>query len=382
VKELLWQSRSEPAGTAPLPENGFAEPQEAEPSQSPDLRAFIQKLEDAGRLLRVKETVDSKLGIGRWSRSRHKPLLFEKIMGYGGQEIFTNGLADPTCIRLALGFDALTPWKELIEDTRKRLEETVHPRMVRTGPLLDNVIPASVIDLLQFPVPQWSDFDTGRYLGTWHLNISKDPDTGQRTAGVYRMQLLGAKRATISAAKASDLARHVEHAEARGIELPVAVAIGAPEAMVIAASAACPAEMDEFDLAGALQAKPVELLRCGGLEVPANAEIVIEGFIHPGVRVEDGPYLDYSGRSNTNPKAFLFEATRLMHRSHPIFRGCASGKAGAEDHQMFSFLAQLGLLDFHGSKMNQRFQNLFWRRRAFRTAQWIGRMGSDPQKRK
>ena len=184
MKELLWQSRSEPAGTAPLPENGFAEPQEAEPSQSPDLRAFIQKLEDAGRLLRVKETVDSKLGIGRWSRSRHKPLLFEKIMGYGGQEIFTNGLADPTCIRLALGFDALTPWKELIEDTRKRLEETVHPRMVRTGPLLDNVIPASVIDLLQFPVPQWSDFDTGRYLGTWHLNISKDPATGQRTAGV------------------------------------------------------------------------------------------------------------------------------------------------------------------------------------------------------
>jgi len=382
MKELLWQSKSELAGPEPSQVNGFAPPEEEKLSKSPDLRAFIQKLEDAGRLLRVKETVDWKLGIGRWSRSRHKPLLFEKIKGYAGQRILTNGLVDPTCIRLALGFEIGIPWKEVIADCTYRLDSPVHPKMVRTGPILDNVVPASVLDLLQFPVPQWSDYDTGRYLGTWHLNISKDPDTGQRNAGIYRMQLLGAKRATISASRGSHLARHVENAEARGIELPVAVAIGAPEAMAIAAAAACPPEMDEFDLAGALQKQAVELIRCGGLEVPAHAEIVIEGLIHPGVRVEDGPYLDYSGRPNTNPKAFLFEATRLLHRSQPIFRGCASGKAGAEDHQLFAFLAQLNLLNLHASKMNQTLQNFFWRRRAFRTAQWVGRMGSNSEKRK
>jgi len=382
MKELLWQSKSEPPGPDLRPVNGFAPPEDEEPCKSPDLRAFIQKLEDAGRLLRVKETVDWKLGIGRWSRARRKPLLFEKIKSYPGQQVLTNGLVDLTCLRLALGFEAATPWKEVIAEARERMETAVHPRMVRIGPVLDNVVPASVLDLLQFPVPQWSDYDTCRYLGTWHLNISKDPETGQRNAGVYRMQLLGAKRATISASKGSDLARHVVNAEARGTELPVAVAIGAPEAMVIAAGAACPAGIDEFELAGALQQKAVELIRCGNLEVPANAEIVVEGFIHPGVRVEDGPYLDYDGRPNTNPKAFLFEATRLMHRSQPIFRGCATGRPGAEDHQLFAFLAQLNLLDFHGSRIKQRFQNFFWRRRAFRTAQMVGRMGSEPHRRK
>jgi 3-polyprenyl-4-hydroxybenzoate decarboxylase len=81
--------------------NGFAEPQKTKsPAKSPDLRAFIQKLEDAGRLLRVKETVDWKLGIGRWSRARRKPLLFEKIKGYPGQQILTNGLVDLTCLQI------------------------------------------------------------------------------------------------------------------------------------------------------------------------------------------------------------------------------------------------------------------------------------------
>jgi hypothetical protein len=64
-----------------------------------------------------------------------------------------------------------------------------------------------------------------------------------------------------------------------------------------------------------------------------------------------------------------------MHRSQPIFRGCATARAGAEDHQLFAFLAQLNLLDFHGSKIKQRFQNFFWRRRAFRTAQMDGKNG-------
>lgn len=372
MKELLWQSKSEASVGEPEPPAWYEEPLQPEPSRSLDLRAFIKVLEDAKRLTRVRETVDWKLGIGRWARARRRPLLFEKVTGYAGQRVFTNGLADPGCIGMALGFEAGTPYAEVIADARKRVKAPVKPTMVRTGPVMENVVPASMLDLLQFPVPQWSKYDAGRYVGTWHLNVSKDPETGQRNAGVYRMLLLGAKRATISASKGSDLARHVAKAEEKGTELPVAVAIGAPEATVIAAGAACPAGMDEFELAGALQQKAVELIECGHLEVPAYSEIVVEGFIHPGVRVEDGPYLDRYGRPDTNPKAFLFEATRLMHRNDPIFRGSASGRAGAEDHQLFAFLAQLRLVDFHGSRMKQKVQNFLWRRRAFGLLQMVG----------
>lgn len=380
MKELLWRSHTEPGGPEAPAFAAFDPRTLLEPSGAPDLRAFIDTLERAGRLFRVKERVDWKFGVGRWTRARHKPLLFENIKGYPGQCVFTNGLVDTNCIGLALGFEAGTPAARVIAQTRKRLKMPVAPKMKMMGPVMENVVPASAIDLFQFAVPKWSEYDGGRYIGTWHLNISKDPESGRRNAGVYRMQLLGPKRATISASAGSDLARHVAKAEARGRELPVAVAIGAPEAMVIAAAAACPARMDEFELAGALQQKAVELMECGHLEVPAYAEIVIEGFIHPNVRVEDGPYLEYHGRPEVNPKAFLFEATRLMHRDDPIFRGSAIGMPGAEDHQLFAFLAQLKLVDFHGSRLQQKVQNFLWKRRAFSTVQFVARIGSDFRK--
>jgi UbiD family decarboxylase len=302
-------------------------------------------------------------------------LLFENIKGYAGYRVFTNGLIAATGIATALGFDPRTPVAELVVAAKKRLKEPIAPKRVGNGPVMENVLPASVIDLFEFPVPQWSKYDGGRYLGTWHLNISRDPETGARNAGVYRMQLLGPKRATISAAPNSDLGRHAAKAEAKKQELPVAVVIGAPEATVIA-GAACPKGMDEFELAGALEQRPVELMECGHLEVPARAEIVIEGFVIPGERVQDGPYLEYYGRPSINSRAFLFEATRVMHRDKPIFRGAAIGKPGAEDHQLFAFLAQLGLVNFHGSRLRQIAQNYLWKRRSFEAVQKVGRLGN------
>jgi UbiD family decarboxylase len=360
VKELLWGTKSEPEdGDEPehvaLPAyDPFAKP---EPSGSLDLRGFIELLTDAGSLTRVKERVDWQLGIGRWTRSRRKPLLFENVKDYPEHRVFTNGFLDQRKFALALGFHPELPLPRVIVQARKRVQTAIEPKMVQTGPVLENVVPSSMIDLLQFPVPQWSEYDRGRYIGTWHLNVSKDPETGKRSAGMYRMKVLGPKRATINASKRTDLARHLAKAEAKKMELPMAVVIGAPEATVIAAEAACPAQMDEYGLAGALQQKPVELIECGHLEVPAYAEIVIEGFVHPETRVEDGPYIEH-GKPKTNPKAFLFEATRVMHRDNPIFRGSASSKEGAEDEQLQEFLAQLRLTHAPGSLFRQMVQSL------------------------
>jgi len=364
MKELLWGSRPpdmEGAEPAPPPfafgtYDPFAPP---EPSAALDLRGFIHILSKARYLTHVRERVDWKTGVARWTRSRPKPLLFENVKDYPDQRVFTNGLANPTCIGLALGFDGGHPIARVIADARKRLRDLIAPKMVPTGPVIENVVPESMIDFLQFPVPQWHERDSARCLGTWHLNVSRDPESGQRSVGMYRMTAAGPRQATLHVPRRSDLARHIARAEAKKTELPMAVAIGAPEATVIAARAICPHGLDAFDLAGALQQKAVELIQCGHSEAPAYSEIVIEGFVDPQARTDDRPLFDYNGKSRSHTKAYRFEATRLMHRDEPIFRGSALGKPGAEDYQVHAFLEELRLRNANGSKLWQFVHSLF-----------------------
>lgn len=341
-----------------------------------DLRAFIQRLSECGRLLRVDTPTDWSLEIGSVTRAARQPVLFENIQGYPGQRLLANGLCDRSGIALALGLDSEISHSDLICEARRRIAAPVEPAIVDEAPALQNVLTGEAIDLLRFPVPQWSSWDAGRYLGTWHINVTQDPETGQSNAGVYRMQLLGARQATVSASRGSDLARHVEVAEKQGSALATAVAIGVPESVMVAAAAACSTGMNEYELAGALQQRAVELIRCrtAGLHVPASSEIVVEGFIHPGIRVQDGPFLDYCGIPDTNPNAYLFEATALIFRTDPVFRGSAVGMPGAEDHQLLAFLAQLDLVDFHGSRPRQEIQNALWKRRDFEALQKLGKL--------
>ncbi len=248
--------------------------------------------------------------------------------------------------------------------------------MVAGGPVLENILQKSDIDFLEFPVPQWSREESGRYLGTWHINVTRDPESRVRNIGVYRMQVLNCNQATVSTSPRSHLSRHLAQAERQGRPLQMAVAIGVAEPLVMAAGASCPYGLDEYELAGSLSGEAVQLIKCRtvDLEVPANSEIVIEGFIHPNRRVKDGPYFDYAGKPNTNPAAYLFEATSLMFRNTPIFRGAAIGHAGAEDLQLFTLLSELGLLDFHGSRLRHAVQKNLIKLRLFRAFQFAGRI--------
>jgi UbiD family decarboxylase len=243
---------------------------------------------------------------------------------------------------------------------------------------MGNTVVSDSIDLLKLPVPQWHPEDAGRCIGTWHINVTTDPETCIRNIGVYRMQVLGSRLATVSASPKSHLAVHIAKAEKQGKALEMAVAIGVSEALVIAAAAAYPYGSDEYELAGALQQKSVQLIPCQTvqLQVPAESEIVLEGVIRPGVRVTDGPYFDYAGKTNVNPNAFLFEVNRVMFRNEPIFRGSSVGLPGGEDHQLFAFLSALGLVNFHGRRSRQVIQNQLLRRRLFRAFQLVGRVGS------
>lgn len=341
-----------------------------------DLRSFIDSLSAQGLLRRVSEPVDWKFELGEITRSSQVPLLFENVLGYPGHRVFTNGLCNFAAIALALGIDPDQSRQPAIHSIRSEIHTPLPPRMAKDGPVLENILHGSDIDFLRFPVPQWSREESGRYLGTWHMNVTRDPESRVRNIGVYRMQVLNRNQATVSTSPRSHLSRHLAQAEKQGRPLEMAVAIGVPEPVVMAAGASCPYGSDEYELAGSLSGEAVQLIKCRtvDLEVPANSEIVIEGFIHPNRRVKDGPYFDYAGKPNTNPSAYLFEATSLMFRDNPIFRGAAIGQAGAEDLQLFALLSELGLLDFHGSRLRHALQKNLIKLRLFRAFQFAGRI--------
>ena len=233
------------------------------------------------------------------------------------------------------------------------------------------------VDLLRLPVPWWNRADAGRYVGTWHLNITKDPETGVRNVGIYRMQLLGGRKTAVSVSPRSHLWLHLAKARSKGTSLEMAVAIGVDENIIMAAAAAPPYGTDEYSLAGGLCLEPIERTQCKtlALEVPASSEIVIEGQILPETRVKEGPFLDYSGIPNADPNALVFEVSALMSRREPIFRGAAIGAPGAEDHLLLSLLASAGCLDFHGSRVRQKIQNMLLRKKQFESFQRVGRTG-------
>ncbi|HET7100267.1 MAG TPA: UbiD family decarboxylase, partial [Terriglobia bacterium] len=227
---------SEPAiGARPDPVRTLRSVPEGRPGHPMSLRAFIDLLSERGRLKRISQPVDWKIELGEMTRRHRQPLLFENIRDYPGQRVFTNGLSNFSSIALALGLQPERGRKPVIAEARRRVESPVKPVMVDSGPVMENVVEGPDINLLEFPVPQWSRHDAGRYIGTWHANVTRDQETGRRNVGVYRMQLLGRNQTTVSTSSASHLGRHFAQAERKGQPLEMAVVIGAPEPVVMAA---------------------------------------------------------------------------------------------------------------------------------------------------
>ncbi|MDG5816078.1 UbiD family decarboxylase [Chitinispirillales bacterium ANBcel5] len=344
-----------------------------------DFRTFIAVLEKRGLIQTVEEPVDWKHQIGEISRTVPSALWFKNVKDYPGQSVFTGALGSSEAIELLFEIEGQKNRRrrELVKAIRQRARIPLAPVVVEDGPVTENICMGKHVNLFRFAVPWWSRVDGGRFIGTWHVNITKDPQTGSRNVGVYRMQIVDKRSATVSVSPKGHLAIHMREAEKRGKALKMAVAIGVSEFLVMAGGASFALGVDEYSMAGAWARKPLEIIRCRGvdLEVPAQSEIVLEGELKPGIRVKDGPYLDYAGIANSNPAAFLFEVNSVMYRNNPIFRGTAVGRPGAEDHHMLSLLAGAGLVDFHGSKMRRLLQNFFLKNRMYTLLQMSGRIG-------
>jgi phenylphosphate carboxylase alpha subunit len=299
-----------------------------------DLREFIDLLDKEGEIVHIKKEVDWHLELGaiiRRSYDLKAPApLFENIKGYPsgfrilGAPLGTSARPKKFFSRYAisLGMPSDSSFEQIIEEYNKKSDRLIPPVLVDSGPCKENILLGNDIDLLKFPVPFLHEGDGGRYIGTWHIVITKDPDSGWVNWGMYRLMVVDGRTMSGIISPAQHIGFHYyQKYEARKKPMEFAVAIGGEPVSSIVAAHRVPAGVNEVDVAGGLRGAPIELVKCEtvDLNVPATSEIVIEGIVPPGERIPEGPFGEYTGYlSRDNFPKPIFKVTAITHRNNPI----------------------------------------------------------------
>ena len=212
----------------------------------------------------------------------------------------------------------------------KRLADFL-PKYVNSGPCKE-VIFKDNVSLNVFPVLKTWPADGGKFI-TLPMVFTKDPGSGIRNCGMYRMQVYDEKTTGMHWHMHKDGAKHYRNAERNGKRLDVAVAIGSDPAVMYSSTAPLPEGVDEMLFAGFLRGSPVELIKCEtvDLEVPANSEIVLEGYCEPHERRAEGPFGDHTGYYSLQDEFPVFHITCITHRKDAIYPATIVGKPPMED---------------------------------------------------
>ncbi len=303
-----------------------------------DLRGYLTHLENQGQLLRVSDEVDPKFeiaaGIRKTSDIEGPALLFEKVKGFAGWRVLGGLFATRRLVALALGVSE----EKLLEHYLTLEERRIAPEVVASGPAKEICWKGNDIDLYRLPLVTHSEKDVGPYV-TIGIQVGKDPDTGIRNVSIHRMLLLGKDRLSLWAPADHHLGRLILKAEEKGRGLEVATAIGVEPSLIIGSQAKVPYGVDEYHVAGGLRGAPVKLVRCETIdvEVPASAEIVIEGVTIPGERVPDGPYGEYPGCYSEAKQAPVLKVTAITMRKNPIYQTALTGMPVTENHTLIEY---------------------------------------------
>ena len=363
-----------------------------------DLREWIAALDRAGELREIRTEVDPILEITEITdrvskgKSGGRALLFHNIKGHPGSKVLINQFGSQRRMNLAFEVDGLDQIADRIRafmdvkspqgflDKVKMLPMLAEmgkffPKTVATGPCKE-VIKRDHFSLLDFPILQCWPKDAGRFI-TLPCVVTRDPKTGKRNVGMYRMQIyderttgmhwqrqkVGAEHyrermreaasklvetsdSTVPAgqsprAAAVDLMARTSGGSQPADHLPpgkmeVAVAIGTDPAITFSAIVPAPPDVEEYLIAGFLRQKPVELVKCEtvDLEVPASAEIVLEGHVHLDELRTEGPFGDHTGFYSLDDLYPVFHVSCITHRKDPIYATTIVGKPPMEDGWM------------------------------------------------
>jgi 4-hydroxy-3-polyprenylbenzoate decarboxylase len=321
-----------------------------------DLREFIQALEKNGELERIPFEVDPVLEITEFadrSVKRGGPaLLFEKPTG-SKIPVLINAFASMRRMELALEVES-------VEEVAGRIAEflalqkpegligklkmlptlvelgSFFPKTVSDGPVKE-VVRREGFSLADYPILHCWPQDAGRFI-TLPLVFSKNPDTGKRNCGMYRLQVFDERTTGMHWQTHKQGAEHYRRLAARGEakRMDVAVAIGADPATIFSAVLPLPPDLDEMLFAGFLRGAPVEMVKCEtcDLEVPAQAEIVLEGYVELGELRREGPFGDHTGYYSLDDDYPVFHVTCVSQRKLPVYAATVVGPPPMEDYFM------------------------------------------------
>ena len=318
-----------------------------------NLREFLAHLEKLGELRRIPVPVDPKLEITeicqRTLRAQGPALLFEKPKG-SDIPLLGNLFGTTRRVALAMGHKSVEELREVgrqlaflkepqlprgIGDAMEKLpsfKQLLHvvPRVVSDAPCRQHVIEGADVDLSKLPIQTCWPEDAGPLI-TFGLVITKGPYKERQNIGIYRQQVIGRNRVIMRwLPHRGGAVDFREWKEAHpGKRFPVAVAIGADPATLVAAVTPIPDTLSEFQFAGLLRGSRSEVARChaGTLYAPASAEFVLEGYIEPEEEALEGPFGDHTGYYNSQEKFPVFTVERITHRDQPIYHSAYMGRS-------------------------------------------------------
>jgi 4-hydroxy-3-polyprenylbenzoate decarboxylase len=341
-----------------------------------DLREFVRKLEKEGELKRIRAEVDPVLEIAevvqRVMRGKeggqavlggqagmpvlpgsHPALLFEKPKG-SRHPLLINTFGSVRRMALALEVNELDEVAERIQgflkmetpqgffDKVKMLPKLAElgsffPKSVKTGPCKEVIQKGSDVSLFDFPILKCWPQDGGRFI-TFPLVFTRNPETGKRNVGMYRMQVYDERTTGMHWQTQKHGAEHFRRAKAKNPEgrIPVSVVIGADPATALAGMLPIPPDLDEMMFAGFLRREPVEMAPCetNDLDVPANAEIVLEGYVNLNEMRTEGPFGDHTGFYSLEGEYPIFHVECVTRRKEPIYLTTVVGPPPQEDFYM------------------------------------------------
>jgi 4-hydroxy-3-polyprenylbenzoate decarboxylase len=198
-------------------------------------------------------------------------------------------------------------------------------RIVETGPVFENVLMGEAVDVTKFPAPVWHSNDGGRYIGTGSFNVTMDPEEQWINIGTYRVMIHDRTRVGFYISPGKHGRIHRDKYEARREPMPTAIVVGGDPMTFLLACTEVPYGVCEYDIVGGLRGQPLEVVRgkVTGLPIPANAELVLEGFVQPGNLKAEGPFGEWTGyyASDVRDEPVL-DIHAIYHRHNPIIMGC------------------------------------------------------------
>ncbi|MDP2728375.1 MAG: UbiD family decarboxylase [Dehalococcoidia bacterium] len=306
---------------------------------SKDQRDWIRQLDEAGELLHIRKEVDTQVSMGALvDESTEKALFFENIKGHPGWKCLAQAPGNWRHFGLAFG----VPKEKVVEEYARRIAQGPSPcTSVSTGPVKETVWRGADLDMTKIPVNVMWQGDGGPYIGAG-LCVVRDPDTGGQNTAFHRLQLKGPKKTGILARTETHLWQIYQKYERQNQAMPIAVVNGHHPFVYHAAAWSGSADVSELGLASTLLGKPLQLVKCetSDIEVPANAEIIIEGVVPPKVREPEGPFGEFQGypvsAMGMNP---IIEVQTVTMRKDAVYKTLSNFRHEGNMHVIINMCA-------------------------------------------